>query len=269
MTNSRVNQRVRMSIDAANCFSGPGVGGRCTCLVPSCAEAVPDRFRIGLPGGPRVYSLVAIADRLGGEQRGFDRRADAFAALRIGEPGRVADQQRAVGDQRPRRVAGRAGRRGRAAACARCPAPARRRAPWRRGSARGARRARAARAGRCRRSASRPCAPPRRSRRGRGRSRAAACRRAPASAPPARGVMRTSNSCAPTTASPRPRSAPSARATGQKCPPAPMTSGVRSAPLTIQSPPVARERLERACRCAARRRCAQAGSGRTRSAGCA
>jgi hypothetical protein len=43
--------------------------------------------------------VVAAAgpDRLGRQQCRFDRRADAFAAFRVGEP-YVADKQRAVGD---------------------------------------------------------------------------------------------------------------------------------------------------------------------------
>ena len=43
-------------------------------------------------------------NRAGRQQARLDRRADAFAALRGGQAGRVADPEHTVGQQRPRRV---------------------------------------------------------------------------------------------------------------------------------------------------------------------
>jgi hypothetical protein len=51
--------------------------------------------------GQKILKVMAAArgdQRLGGQERRLDRRPDALAAFRIGEPGRIANQQETVGD---------------------------------------------------------------------------------------------------------------------------------------------------------------------------
>ena len=68
------------------------------------SEARAETLRVRLEPLPRVVA-ARLDGRGGRQQTRFDRRPDAFAALRIGEAGRVADQHHAGIDDAPvRRV---------------------------------------------------------------------------------------------------------------------------------------------------------------------